>query len=152
MHVLFGNIKHLNEQDIVILCVGSLSVVGFVVYYFKKFSNMVFDLGRSKHLTPSSHLIYLFLLGLISFTVILMVKFVGIVLVLSLLSLPAAIATRLTQKMHQQIFYGIVLAMIMTFGGLKLSFLLYWPIGATITLFSGICYLPFLFNRKNKTI
>ena len=107
MHVLFGNIKHLNEQDIVILCIGSLSVVGFILYYFKKFSNMVFDLERSKHLVSSSHLTYLFLLGLISFTVILMVKFIGIVLVLSLLSLPAAIATRLTQKIQRQIFYGV---------------------------------------------
>ena len=79
-----------------------------------------------------------------------MVKFVGIVLVLSLLSLPAAIAAKLTKKIHQQIFYGIILAMIMTFGGLKLSFLLYWPIGATITLFSGICYLPFLFRSHLK--
>ena len=40
---------------------------------------MVFDLEQSKHLVPSSHLTYLFLLGLISFAVILMVKFVGIV-------------------------------------------------------------------------
>ena len=152
MHVLFGNIRHLNEQDIVILCVGSLSVIGLVLYCFKRFSNMVLDLKKSRDIVPSSHLTYLFLLGLISFTVILMVKFVGIVLVLSLLSLPAAIATRLTKNIHQQIFYGIILAMIMTFGGLKLSFLLYWPIGATITLFSGICYLPFLLNRKNKTI
>ena len=154
MHVLFGNIKHLNEQDIIILCIGSLVVVGFVLYYFRRFSYMVFDLLKgSKHLAPSFHLTYLFLLGLISFTVVLMVKFVGIVLVLSLLSLPAAIAIRLTEKIHQQIFYGIVLAMVMTFGGLQLSFLLYWPIGATITLFCGVCYLPFLLNsRKSKTI
>ena len=150
MHVLFGNIKHLNEKDIVILCVGSVSVLGFILYYFKKFSNMVFDLQKSQHLAASSHLTYLLLLGLISFTVILMVKFVGIVLVLSLLSLPAAIATRLTKKIHQQIFYGFVVAMVMTFGGLKLSFLLYWPIGATITLFSGVCYLPFLLSRKSN--
>ena len=61
MHVLFGNIKHLNEQDIVILCAGSLSVVGLVLYYFKRFSNMVFDLEQSKYLVRSSHLTYLFL-------------------------------------------------------------------------------------------
>ena len=72
----------------------------------------------------------------------------GIVLVLSLLSLPSAIAIRLTKVINQQILYSIVLAMIMTFGRLQLSFLLYWPIGATITLFSGICYLPFLFHKK----
>lgn len=148
MHVLFGDIEHLNQKDIMILCLGSLCVMGFILYYFKNLSTMNFNFEQSEILPTSSRSMYLFLLGVISFTVVLMVKFVGIVLVLSLLSLPAAMALHLSKTVIQQVFYGVIGAMVITFGGLKLSFLLHWPIGATIALFSGACYLPVLLSRK----
>ena len=148
VHVLFGDIEHLNQKDIVILCVGSLCVMGFILYHFKSLSTMNFNFEQSDILSTSARSMYLFLLGIISFTVVLMVKFVGIVLVLSLLSLPAAMALHLSKTTSQQVVYSVILAMAITFGGLKLSFLLHWPIGATITLFSGACYSLILFSKK----
>lgn len=148
MHVLFGDIEHLHKNDILILCIGALAVVGLILFYFKTFSGIVLDF--SIPLSSTHHLVYLLLLGVISFTAVLMVKFVGIILVLSLLSLPAAMALHFTKNIKWQMAYGVGLALVMTFVGLGLSFLLHLPVGATIALFSGLCYLPFLLLGKHR--
>lgn len=152
MHVLFGDIEHLYKKDIVILCIGCLGVVGLILYYFKSFVAITPQLQKPAISSVSEQTMYLLLLGVISFTVVLIVKFVGIILVLSLLSFPAAIALYFSQNLTGQILYSMVLAAIMTFGGLGLSFLLHLPTGATITLFSGTCYLPILLIRRRLIV
>ncbi len=78
---------------------------------------------------------------LIALTIVFNIKVVGIILVMSLLTIPQVIANQFTNYMHKIIFISIIVALIGTIGGLILSYYFDIPSGATI-----IFFLVFLFG------
>jgi zinc transport system permease protein len=94
------------------------------------------------------------LLIMISITIVLLIQIVGLILVIALLTLPAAIAAMFTKSVAKMIFLAILLGQVFTFGGLLLSYEPNLPSGATIIIFSGLGYLIALFikNGHNKKI
>lgn len=84
--------------------------------------------------------VYLMLLCLVAFTVVILIQVVGLILVIALLTLPAAIAAHYVRSLVAMMLIATSLGIIFTVGGLAASFDLDLPSGATIILFAGICY------------
>jgi zinc transport system permease protein len=82
--------------------------------------------------------LYLLLLCLIALTVVVLIRVVGIILVIALLTIPAALARRLTHSIKKMMLLAILAGAVFTFSGLWLSYLLDLASGATIILVSGI--------------
>jgi zinc transport system permease protein len=80
-------------------------------------------------------------LCLTAVTIVLLVNMVGIVLVIALLTLPAAIASLFSRKLWQMMAGGTALCMLFTFLGTWLSYSLDLPTGPLIIVLCGICYL-----------
>jgi len=85
--------------------------------------------------------IYLLLLSLVALSVVVMIKVVGIILVIALLTIPAAIAKQYTYHMGRMMVLAVILGMILTTGGLYLSYLFNLASGATIVLVLGLGFL-----------
>jgi zinc transport system permease protein len=89
----------------------------------------------------------------IALTVGMMMKVVGLIMVIALLTIPAAISGQLVKDMKAMMFVASLLGMIFTTTGLWLSYSLNLTSGATIILVAGMAYfLSFLCNRGIKLL
>jgi len=86
-------------------------------------------------------LLYFLLLCLIALTVVVLIRIVGIILVIALLTIPAAISARFTHNLKRMMMLSIILGMLFNFCGLWLSAVLNLASGATIILVAGTAFL-----------
>ena len=82
---------------------------------------------------PVRRLNYLFVLVL-TLTVALTIRLLGIILVTSLLVIPPAAARNLSRNLRQQILLSLIMGLVGGVGGVLLSYKLNVPCGSTIVL------------------
>jgi zinc transport system permease protein len=85
---------------------------------------------------------------MVALTVVLLVSVVGIVLVIALLTLPAAIAGHFSSTLRGMMVGAAVLAVAFTVSGLALSYSPDLPAGATTIIVAGVSYLAVLGWRR----
>lgn len=141
MSYLFGNILMVDQQSLWIMAILDgiliLTVLGFYKYFLAVCFDEEFAQLRGIHL----NVYYLLLLCLVALTVVLLIQVVGLILVIALLVLPAAIAQQFAHSLQRIMLIAILLGMLFTFSGLAVSFGPDLPAGATIILLAGISYL-----------
>ena len=79
---------------------------------------------------------------------VLLIQVVGLILVIALLTLPAAIAVQYQNSLLRIMLVAIALGALFTSGGLALSYQPDIPAGATIILLAGGAYLVSTFARS----
>jgi len=77
-----------------------------------------------------------------------LLKIVGIILVIALLTFPAAIAGQFTNSIKKMMVIAILLGFLFTEAGLLISYLLNLPTGATIIILASICFVLTSLGRK----
>jgi len=98
--------------------------------------------------------IYLMLVSMIALTVVMMMRVVGLIMVIALLTMPAAISGQFVRDLKKMMLVASLLGMLFTTIGLWLSYTLNLTSGATIILVSGAAYLltmlvkPLLYRRS----
>lgn len=144
---LFGNILSVTLLDVYILmCLTAITLL-FFYFFFKEFVVISFDEEYGKALGIPVEKLKIVFLMLVAFTVVLLIKIVGIVLVVALLTLPAAISRRFTKNMKNMIYLSVIISLISVVLGLSLSWYLDIPSGATIVLTNGIIFLLSCFKE-----
>ncbi|MEE4273816.1 MAG: metal ABC transporter permease [Thermoanaerobaculales bacterium] len=98
MSYLFGNISFVTREDLVFLAVLSTTVVVVAAVFHRRFLALCLDAEQAelRGVPVLATEIVLFLL--IAATVIVLTQIVGLILVIALLSLPAAVGARLTTR------------------------------------------------------
>ncbi|PCI75546.1 metal ABC transporter permease [Candidatus Aerophobetes bacterium] len=150
LHFLFGDILWTTKQDILtLLSLGAIIILTTYIFYHK-FMVIIFDEELAKLQGLNVRLLNTLLMILIALTIVILVKIVGAVLLIALLSLPAAIASTYTNKLSTMMALTIGLNMLIGVVGLYLSYVFNFPPGATITLIAAIAYFSHLVMRKQK--
>ncbi len=145
---LFGNILMVTKQDIHI-ALSLLGIVSLTVFlFYRQFLFISFDEEFAKIRGINVGLIYILLLTLISITVVILVRIVGLILVISLLSLPGAISSLFTKKTFTMMILSVILGIVFTIAGIFISYHSNLPTGSTIILFSGFSYIFALLFKK----
>jgi len=145
---LFGNILIVPTSDIIMMAILDAIIIAVVVLLYKEFFALSFDQEFSTAIGIPTGRLYLMLLGLIALTVVLLIRVVGIILIIALLTIPSATARQYTHSMKKMMWLSILIGMASVIGGLRLSYELDIASGATIILFSGILFLAStLFTR-----
>jgi zinc transport system permease protein len=137
MSYLFGNILTVPFNDIILMLILDAIIIGIVVASYKEFLILSFDEEHGVAVGMPVERLYLLLLCMIALTVVVLIRVVGMILVIALLTFPAAMARQFTHSMKTMILLSIVLGALFAFGGLWLSFALRLPSGATIILLGG---------------
>ena len=146
---LFGNILLITQTDVYLIGSLSLFVLAVVAVCFKRFEAVCFDEEFTKLRGIHTTLYFQLLLVLTAITVVLLVRVVGIVLVIAMLTLPAATACRLTERLLPICVLSIVLGFVFSWLGLTLSVWLNLSAGPTIVLVAAVAYLiSFCCKRK----
>ena len=148
---LFGNILTVPFSDLALILVLDVIVVVTVVALYKEFLSLSFDEEYGKVTGVPVDALYLLLLCMIALTVVMLIRVVGIILVIALLTVPATLARQITYNLKQMMLLAIIFGAVFTFGGLWLSYVFDLASGATIILFSGsVLLLSFGISRLRK--
>lgn len=149
MSYLFGNILLVTQQQLWVMAILNIIVVFTVFVFFKQFLAVCFDEEFACLRGVSVEFYYLLLLVSVAITVVLLIQVVGLILVIALLTLPAAIAAQYQDSLLRIMFVAIVLGAVFTSAGLAISYQPDLPAGATIILLAGSAYLVSTFARAS---
>lgn len=147
MTYLFGDILLVRRSDLWLVAGLDVIVVALGLIFYNQFLAVCFDEEFARLRGASVHFYYLLLLALTALTVVLLATVVGIVMVIAMLTLPAAVAGYFARRLWQMMLLAVCLSMIFTVGGLAASYEPELPAGATIVAFSGAVYLVFAGGR-----
>jgi len=141
MSYLFGSILAVPSSDLLIILVLDLVIIALVVSFYKELLAISFDETFATVENVPVDAIYMILVCMIALTVVMMMRVVGLIMVIALLTMPAAISGQLVKNMKTMMVLASILGVIFTTTGLWLSYFLNLTSGATIILVSGAVYL-----------
>ena len=149
--LLFGQILAVSTSDVYIVISLLLIVLLVVIVYFKQLLFYSFDpIGAEVKGLNTTFLNYLFLI-LLSIAIVGSLQTVGVILVLSMLIIPAAAAKLVTDTFVTSIKVSVFFGVISSITGLYLSYFLNLPSGPSMSLVAtGIFILSFIFNKVSK--
>ena len=149
--LLFGQILAVNTSDVYIVVFLLIVVVTIVLLFFKQLLFYSFDpIGAEVKGLNTSFLNYLFLI-LLSIAIVGSLQTVGIILVLSMLIIPAAAAKLVTNTFVTSIKVSIVFGVASSITGLYLSYFLNLPSGPSMSLVATVIFVvAFLSNKIRK--
>ncbi len=141
MSYLFGNILMIAPGDLLLMGGLDLLILTLTLLFYNQLLTLSFDEEFARLRGVRTDRLYLLLLLLTSLTIVVLVQVVGLVLVIALLTLPAAAADHLTKRLWQMMIVATGISLLVTAGGLALSYRPNLPAGATIIVLSGLIYL-----------
>ena len=141
MSYLFGNILMVQTESVRLLAYLDGVIILSVLLFYKRFLAVCFDEEYSQLQGIGVISTYLLLLCLIALTVVILIQVVGIILVIALLTLPAASARYFARSLGQMMILASMLGAVFTTSGLIVSYGPDLPAGATIIVIAGLAYL-----------
>ncbi len=141
MTYLFGNILTVPFSDIVLMLVLDAIIILVVYSFYKEFLALCFDEEFATVRGVHAERLYLILLCLIALTIVVLIRVVGIILVIALLTIPAAMSRQFTSNLKKMMMLSILFGAVFSSGGIWLSYLFDVPSGATIVLVMSVVYL-----------
>ena len=138
---LIGNILWVTPTDLYILFGLDIFILLCVLCLHKKFLAICFDEEQAQLQGLPVNELYLLLLVLTAVSIVLLIQVVGIILVMTMLTIPAAIANLFTARLSRVMLIAVLLSCALCFGGTALAYDFDWPGGATIALVAGIAYI-----------
>lgn len=151
MSFLFGNILMISSDDLFWIA-GLDSLILLIVFlFYKQFLALSFDEEFARLRGIPVERFYLLFLTLVALTVVILIQIVGLILVIALLTLPAAVSGHYVRSLNLMMVLATVLGVMFTTGGLALSYQPDLPPGPTIILVAGSFYLmSLIINRVWK--
>ena len=150
---LFGNILTVPRSDLIVMLVLDLILVLTVGFLFKELLAISFDREFAQTLRLPVNLIYYILLTLVAFTVVMLIRVVGVILVMALLTIPAAVSEIFTKRLLHMMFGAAALSLLFTLLGLWLSYVTNLPSGATIVILAAaVFFVTMLYGRGRRRL
>jgi len=148
MSYLFGSILAVASTDLWLMLGVDVLVIGLVVLFYKELQATAFDETFARVRNLPVDLLYLILIAMIGLAVVMLMRVVGLIMIIALLTVPAAIGTLFLKDMKHIMLLATVLSLIFTTGGLLLSYFFNLTSGATIILVAGAAYLVALLVHR----
>jgi len=141
MSYLFGSILAVPLTDLYLILALNVVILLIVILYHDQFTLTAFDEEFAQVIGVNTRLYNQLLLVVIALTVVVMIRAVGIILVIALLTIPPATATLFTRSMTGMMAFSMILSAVFTTGGLVISYLFDLPSGATIIILCALGYM-----------
>lgn len=132
MSYLFGNILTVTVSELWWMLALNIVIITFFVLFFSKILYIAFDEEFARTAGLPVGLFNYLTMSLIALTVVLNIRVVGIILILSLLTIPQASANLFTNDFKKLLVLSSAFAFIGAISGLFISYFLDIPSGAAI--------------------
>lgn len=138
---LFGDILTVSRLDLLLTLILDACVVFLTVAFYHYLRAYLFDEEFSTVLKFRTGIINNLLHVTIAFTIVILIRAVGIVLVLALLTAPPAIVKLFCSDLKKIMVLSVLISMLSCLVGLWLSYAFHIASGASIVLFTATIYL-----------
>jgi len=143
---LFGNILLVSPGYVGLVALLDLLIVGTVLLLFRRLRAVAFDEEFAWVVGVPVEALFLLLLTLVALTVVVLIRVVGVILVIALLTIPAAVARHWTDRLSRMIALAVLTGaasiaagLFLTFG-LSSEFGIDIPTGPSIILLAAAVY------------
>ncbi|MEG0899421.1 MAG: metal ABC transporter permease [Oscillospiraceae bacterium] len=137
---LFGNILSVTSGNIKIMFVITIAVAFLILMFYNDWKVYLFDEEFSKVVGIKTTFLEYLLLVMVALTVVVLIRVAGIILVIALLTAPAAIAEIFSNSIKNRMLISIGLGIIFCFSGIYFSYTFDLPSGAMIIIVSVASY------------
>ncbi|MBH52874.1 MAG: hypothetical protein CMI18_00815 [Opitutaceae bacterium] len=141
MAYLFGDILMISSIDLYLVAALALAVVAITTLKYKSIVALCFDEEFAELRGLNAKSLYQLTLILTAVTIVLLVSTVGIVMVISLLTLPAAIAGLSSKKLWHMMVGASAICILFNVSGIIVSYYADFPTGPVIILLAAVTYL-----------
>lgn len=145
---LFGDILTVSSLYIKMMIILSFIIVFSIMSIFNYWRAYLLDEEFMKVLGVNTLVLENFLFILISLSIVLLIKVVGIILVIALFTIPPAIAKLFTYNLKNMMMLSSAMGAVASISGLVISYQYNIPSGATIILISIIGYFVAIIGKK----
>lgn len=146
---LFGNILTVPTTDLWIMAALDSVIILALLLFHREFFALAFDEEFATVIGVPARVFYLLQLCLIALSVVVLIRVVGIILVMALLTMPAAICRPFTHDLKKLMIASTLTGLMLTIIGLYLSYQFDLPSGATIVLVLGTVFFASVKFRKS---
>ena len=148
---LVGDILSIGDTDIIYLFIVFIVVIAFWYFTFNKLNVLSINTTLAKSRGVNTKLIDNIFVVLIAVIVMISIRWIGILLINSLLILPAASSRNIAKNMRSYHLFSVIFSMFSGIAGLIISYYcegLNIPTGPMIVLISGAIYFITLGLKK----
>jgi zinc transport system permease protein len=144
MSYLFGSILTVPLFDIwLMLCLNGVILL-VILFFYKELIAMSYDEEFSFLVGIPVRALYFVLLVLIALSVVMIIRVVGLILVIALMTIPPHISGKYTTSLGKMITLSTLMGMVFTVSGLWLSYRFNLTSGATIIMVAGCAFFASL--------
>ena len=148
---LVGDVLSITWNEIIVLFIAVIIILLFWYYSFNKLNCVSINETLAKSKGINVKLIDNLFVIIIAIVVMLSIRWIGILLINSLLILPAASSRNITRNMRSYHLFSVIFATFSGIMGLIISYYYNIPTGPMIVIISGIIYfLSFMLKDKIK--
>jgi len=149
---LFGNILLISNMDLIFLAILDIIVLILAWRFYAQIEASSFDEEFARTRGVPVEKIFLFLLGITAVAIVLLQTFVGIVMVIAMLTLPSGCAGVFSRSLGGMMLSSCLFACLFSVSGLVSGWFFDLPVGAMTVIFAGIVFLGFSVFRVLKRV
>ena len=146
---LVGDILSITTNEIIYLLIAFLFVFIFWRFFFNKLNCVSINQTLAKSKGINAYVIDNIFVVIIAIIVMISIRWIGILLINSLLILPAASSRNIAKNMRKYHIFSMLFSIVSGVFGLIISYYYNIPTGPTIVIISGIIYFV-TFALKSK--
>ncbi|ACM29647.1 metal ABC transporter permease [Agrobacterium sp. SHOUNA12C] len=151
-HILFGDMLGIGWQDIMETAAVAVLAAAVIAVKWRDLLLHAFDPAQARAVGLRVNLLHYGLLCLLSLTIVATLQSVGIILAISLLIAPGAIAYLLARRFSVMLVLSVVIAVTAAFSGVYLSFFIDSAPAPTIVLLLAITFVGAFLYASRKAV
>ena len=138
---LFGNILLISGRDLILLAVLDVIVLFLAWRFYPQIEATSFDEEFAAVRGIPTQAVFLIILSVTAVAVVLLQTFVGIVMVIAMLTLPAGTAGYTARNLASMMLLSTLYSLLFSAGGLVVGWSLDLPVGAVVVVLAGLVFL-----------
>lgn len=150
-HILFGDMLGINRSDLIQTLIIAVLIVLVIVVKWRDFMLFSFDPQQAQVSGLPARWLHYGLLCMVSLTIVATLKAVGIILSISLLIAPGAIAILLTRRFSHALLVATGVSVLVSLSGVYLSFFIDSAPAPTIVVLFAAVFIVAMVVTGRKT-
>jgi len=134
MSYLFGSILMVTQLDLLVMVVVGTMVLFITGYYYQDLLAMSYDEEFARLRNVPVKPLYFLLVCMIALSVVVIIRVVGLILIIALLTIPPYIAEKYARSLRMMMVFSVLLSCLFASSGLLLSYFLNVTSGAAIIM------------------
>ena len=148
MSYLFGSILSVPDSDLILMAAICVLVFLIVLYYYHDLLAMSYDEEFAQLRGVPVKFLYFLLIGMTALSIVMIIRVVGLILVIALLTIPPFIAEKFSKTLFQMMGISTALCAIFSVTGLWLSYAFNLTSGASIIMVAAAgFFMSFILER-----